>query len=176
MLGRCRYIIIKKCVPCQRTVPIPTYRSSTFVPYPYQRTVPVPTYRTRTNVLYPYHYKKQKGVPYFLAKIGAYRTYVPYRTAILDCKLGELIKDSYSFFTESLNESKTKSMVSFKSMVSTCGPRPIGGPQRFFAVGHRSFWFEKDVFARWAVHSLTLSERLQKVAVNVELTCFLQYC
>ena len=28
----------------------------------------------------PYHY--EKGVPYFLPKIEAYRTYVPYRAAI----------------------------------------------------------------------------------------------
>ena len=35
----------------------------------------------RTNVPYPYHYKK--SVPYFLAKIEAYRTVTTYRTAIL---------------------------------------------------------------------------------------------
>ena len=34
----------------------------------------------------------------------------------------------------------------------------------FQPVGHRAFWFEKVVFARWAVYSLTLSESLQKVA------------
>ena len=37
---------------------------------------------------------------------------------------------------------------------------------------HRAVWFEKVVFAQWAVYYLTLSERLQKVAVNGELTCF----
>ena len=49
---------------------------------------------------------------------------------------------------------------------STCGP------QKYFVVGHRAVWFEKVVFAQWAVYSLTLSESLQKVAVNGELTCF----
>ena len=55
---------------------------------------------------------------------------------------------------------------------SICGPWPIGGPQKYFAVGHRAFWIEKVVFARWAVYSLTLSESMQKVAVNGKLTCF----
>ena len=48
----------------------------------------VPTYRTRTitkkayrtSVQYPYHYKK--SVPYFLAKIEAYRTVPTYRTVL----------------------------------------------------------------------------------------------
>ena len=47
---------------------------------------------------------------------------------------------------------------------STCGP------QKYFVVGHRAFWFEKVVFAQGALYSLTLSESLQKVAVNGELT------
>ena len=65
---------------------------------------------------------------------------------------------------------------------STCGPWPTDGPQRYFAVGHRAFWFEKVVFARWAIYSLTLSESLQKFAANgefslktfffLEITCF----
>ena len=59
----------------------------------------VPTYRTRTfsrkayrtNVPYPYLYKKD--VPYFLAKIEAYRTYVPYRTVILIYNI--LVNETY---------------------------------------------------------------------------------
>ena len=43
---------------------VPTYRTRTFAKKAY-----------RTNVPYPYHYKK--SIPYFLAKIEAYRT-VPY--------------------------------------------------------------------------------------------------
>ena len=52
---------------------VPTYRTSTITKKAY-----------RTNVRYPYHYKK--GVPYFLAKIEAYRTVPTYHTAILAIK------------------------------------------------------------------------------------------
>ena len=48
------------------------------VPVPLRKKLTVPTYRTRTITEKAY----RASVPYFLAKIEAYRT-VPYRTAIL---------------------------------------------------------------------------------------------
>ena len=51
---------------------VSTFR--THIQAAYQRTVPVPLQQA------PY----RTSVPYFLAKIEAYRTYLPYRTAILD--------------------------------------------------------------------------------------------
>ena len=49
------------------------------VPVPSQTRRTVPTYRTRTITKKAY----RTSVPSFLAKIEAYRTNVPYRTAIL---------------------------------------------------------------------------------------------
>ena len=51
----------------QRTVPVPLQKKRT-VPTYLTRTIPKKAYRT--------------SVPYFLAKIEAYRTYVPYRTVL----------------------------------------------------------------------------------------------
>ena len=38
--------------------------------------------------------------------------------------------------------------ICIKQWFSTCGPWPTGGPQKYFAVGHRAFWFEKFASAR----------------------------
>ena len=75
----------------------------------------------------------------------------------------------------SLNNRSVANANTPEQWFSTCGPWPTGWPQKYFAVGHRAVWFEKVVLARLAVYSLALSESLQKVAVNGELTCFLLF-
>ena len=65
---------------------------------------------------------------------------------------------------------------------STCGPWSTDRQQKYFAVGHRAFWFKNVVFARWAVYwfGLNACRKLRWMASWLfffwrgkgEITCF----